>query len=57
MNTPQKVKQAIEDGEWIGISVIFKLTVSTYEGKTRNQIQNMKRSEEEFELPPDSPPF
>jgi hypothetical protein len=57
MNTPQKVRDAIEEGEWIGISVVFKLAVSTYEGRTRNQINGMKRAEEDFELPEDEPPF
>lgn len=62
MNTPDAVAQALENGEWIGISVIFKLGINTYTGKdgisrTNNQINSMKRSEEEFNMPDDMVPF
>lgn len=51
MNTPEKVKEAIENGDWIGISVIMNLGFNTYKGNTTNQIENMSRAEEEFDLP------
>lgn len=60
MNTPQNVADALENGTWIGISVIFRLGINTYTGKdgvtrTNNQINGMQRSEIEFGFPePDS---
>lgn len=62
MNTPQHVADAMENGDWIGISVVFKLGINTYTGKdgvtrTNNQITSMKRSEEEFNMPEDMIPF
>jgi len=51
MNTPQKVKQALEDSEWIGISVTMGIGIDSYQGRTRNTVNSMKRSEEEFDMP------
>lgn len=51
MNTGAAVAEAIENAEWIGISVIMNLGIDTYKGTTRNQIENMVRAEEEFDLP------
>lgn len=51
MNTAQEIKTAIEEGLWVGISVIFTVSISTYKGRTRNQVDNMQRSDTEFEAP------
>lgn len=51
MNTPQTVADSIENGLWIGISVIMNIGINSYKGNTTNQIENMARAEEEFELP------
>jgi len=65
MNTPQAVMSAIENSEWIGISVIMGVGFNVYKGTTTNQIDNMARADEDFELPeygydvelPDDIPF
>lgn len=51
MNTPQIVADAIENSEWIGISVLMGIGFNVYKGTTTNQIDNMVRADEEFELP------
>ncbi len=51
MNTPQAVAEALENGEWIGISVIMSIGFNVYKGTTTNQIDNMQRAEEDFDLP------
>lgn len=51
MNTAKDIQQAIEEGLWVGISVIFTVSISTYKGRTRNQVDNMQRSEVDFEAP------
>jgi len=53
MNTPQAVAEAIENSDWIGISVIMGVGIKTYKGNTSNEIGlgNMVRADEDFELP------
>jgi len=41
MSTPQKVKDAIMNGSWVGISVQCQITLDTYKGRTRNVISKM----------------
>lgn len=43
MGTPAAVAEAISTGLWLGIPVIVKLGVETYEGRTRNKIERMAR--------------
>lgn len=57
MNTREKIVNGIEEAEWVGLSVIMKVAVSTYQGKTRNQVNNLRRAAEEFELPDGIVPF
>ena len=51
MNTPEAVKEAIENAEWVGISVMFQLTIDEYMGRKRNQVNKMSRLDEDLELP------
>lgn len=51
MNTQTAVADALENGTWIGISVIMGVGINTYKGNTNNQIDNMARAEEAFDLP------
>ncbi|MCK5015676.1 MAG: hypothetical protein KAS32_01275 [Candidatus Peribacteraceae bacterium] len=51
MNTPQAVSDALENSEWIGISVLMGISFNMYKGTTTNQIENMVRAEDDFELP------
>lgn len=53
MNTPTAVQDAIMNQEWIGIPVLFTLSIDEYEGRTRNQITKMTRTDED--IPPYDP--
>lgn len=59
MNTGEAVKEAIMNSEWIGIPVIFELKVEEYEGRTKNAINKMVRSDEDIPMPyeDDEPAF
>lgn len=46
MNTKQEIIQGISEGLWMGIPVFVKLTLDTYQGVTRNQIDQMVRDTE-----------
>ena len=54
MNTPEAVKESIENAEWIGISVFFQLSIDEYQGRKRNVIDKMSRLDEDIEMPEDS---
>lgn len=41
MNTPQAIQDAIDDGEWIGLDVLATVTISEYQGTTRNDVSRM----------------
>ena len=41
MNTPQVIQEAIDDGEWIGLDVLATVTISEYQGTTRNDVSRM----------------
>lgn len=43
MNGKNEIVQGISEGLWLGIPVIVKLTLDTYEGRTRNNIDRMSR--------------
>lgn len=45
MNGKPEIIQGISEGLWMGIPVIVKLTLDTYEGRTRNNIDRMSRDE------------
>jgi hypothetical protein len=57
MNTKEKIAEAISENQWIGISVIMKVEVTSWNERLRNQVGNMQRSDDEFELPAGSAPF
>jgi hypothetical protein len=46
MDKPTVVAQSISEGLWLGIPVIVKLGLETYEGRTRNRIERMARDKE-----------
>lgn len=41
MNTPQAIQDAIDNGEWIGLDVLASVTISEYQGTTRNDVSRM----------------
>ena len=41
MNTPQAIQDAIDNGEWIGLDVLATVTISEYQGTTRNDVSRM----------------
>jgi len=41
MNTKQIIAEAIANQDWVGIPVIVSITLSEYQGVTRNQINKM----------------
>jgi hypothetical protein len=43
MNTKDAIIKGITEGEWLGIPVFAKLSLNTYQGNTRNQIDSMTR--------------
>ena len=45
MNTKDAIIQGITEGTWMGIPVFAKLSLNTYQGNTRNQIDSMTRDE------------
>lgn len=51
MNTPEAVKEAIMNQEWLGIPVVFTVDIEEYEGRTRNNIKKIARTDEDIELP------
>lgn len=60
MGTPAAVAQALSEGLWLGIPVIVKLGLETYEGRTRNRIERMARDAEGEQIavtPKDDIPF
>ena len=50
MNTPETVKEAIMNQEWLGIPVVFTLGLDEYEGVTRNQIKKIAKTDEDIEM-------
>lgn len=46
MNTKEDVIEALTDGLWIGIPVLAKVSISSYEGRTRNEVNKMTRDPE-----------
>jgi len=44
MNTKEEIAQGLTEGLWIGIPVIFKLSISEYEGRTRNDVDSVQRN-------------
>lgn len=46
MNTKEEIIQGITEGLWIGIPVFAKITLDTYQGVTRNQVDQMTRNPE-----------
>lgn len=59
MNTKNDIIEGITQGLWLGIPVIVKLTIETYEGRTRNNIDRMVRDDSgtSIEVPVDEIPF
>ncbi len=55
MNTPEAVREAIENADWIGISVFFQVGIDEYMGRKRNTIDKMSRLDEDIEMPEDEP--
>jgi len=49
MDSPAIINEAIDDGIWIGLAVICKISIDTYEDRTRNQIDRMFRNPDETE--------
>jgi hypothetical protein len=45
MNSKEDIIKGITEGLWMGIPVICKLSLDTYEGRTRNNIDRMSRDE------------
>lgn len=45
MNGKNEIVEGISQGLWLGIPVIVKLNLETYEGRTRNNIDRMVRDE------------
>lgn len=45
MNGKNEIVEGISQGLWLGIPVIVKLTLETYEGRTRNNIDRMVRDD------------
>jgi len=45
MNTKEDIIKGITEGLWMGIPVICKLSLDTYAGRTRNNIDRMSRDE------------
>jgi hypothetical protein len=43
MNTPEAIQNAIDDGEWIGLDVLASVTISEYQGTTRNEVSRLSR--------------
>lgn len=41
MGSPQLIAQGITEGEWIGKEVVVDVTISEYQGQTRNEINGM----------------
>jgi len=44
MNSKEEIVEGISEGLWLGIPVFVKLTIETYEGRTRNNINRMSRN-------------
>ena len=59
MNGKQEIIQGITEGLWLGIPVFCKLSLETYEGRTRNNIDRMTRDESSpsIEVRQDDMPF
>jgi len=59
MNGKNEIIQGITEGLWLGIPVLVKLTIETYQGRTRNNIANMVRDDnaQSIEVPKDDMPF
>ena len=55
MNGKNEIIQGITEGLWLGIPVVCKLTLDTYEGRTRNNIDRMSRDKSgaKIEVKPD----
>jgi len=43
MNTPAAIQEAVENGEWIGMDVLAAVTISEYQGNTRNDISRLTK--------------
>ena len=41
MNTPEAIQNAVDDAEWIGLDVLASVTISEYQGTTRNDVSHM----------------
>lgn len=41
MNTPSAIQESIENGEWIGLDVLAAITITEYQGTTRNEVSRM----------------
>ena len=46
MDNAEQIAEALSEGKWIGIPVIFKLSISEYEGRTRNDVGMVSRNME-----------
>jgi hypothetical protein len=59
MDGKKEIVDGISKGLWLGIPVIVKLTIETYEGRTRNNIDRMSRDEsgQTIEVLPENAPF
>ena len=53
MDTAEEIAEALSEGSWIGIPVIFSLTIDEYEGRVRNSVGSVSRNrmDEEEEEP------
>lgn len=47
MDSPTVIQTAIDEGDWVGLPVIAKISVDTYEGRVRNQVDRLTRNKEE----------
>jgi len=45
MNTPDVIKETIENGEWIGLRVLCAIGLDEYQGVVRNQVNKMAQVE------------
>ncbi len=43
MGTPDKLRTAIENGDWIGVPVVVAVEISEYQGRTTNPVNKMVR--------------
>lgn len=43
MGTSDKLQQALENGDWIGISVVASVEISEYQGRKSNPVNKMVR--------------